>query len=125
MLKNLDAALVFVTVECCKYHMMFTNSSRTLREQKLGAGEEKGGGRRRSEGQIVVSSLVQQEKRGRGGGGGSVDVVQGTQQFLPLQQVLAALQGGVDLAVVAGELRQAEEGGGALRGAAQKTTGQV
>lgn len=34
----------------------------------------------------------------------SVDVVQRSQQLLPLQQELTALEGRVDLAVVAGEL---------------------
>lgn len=55
----------------------------------------------------------------------SVDVVQCAQQLLALQQVLTALQGGVDLAVVAGELWQGEERVGAIWGAAQQTTGQI
>lgn len=55
----------------------------------------------------------------------SDDMVQCTQQLLPLQQVLTALQWCVDLAVVAGKMRQCEERTGAVRGAAQQTTRQI
>lgn len=51
-------------------------------------------------------------------------MVQSAQEFLPLQQVLAALEGGVHLAVVAGELRQTEEQA-AIGHAAQQATRHV
>lgn len=71
------------------------------------------------EGIIVVSSLVQKWSPD------SDDVVQSAQKLLPLQQVLAALQGGVHLAVVAGELRQRDDGAAAVRGGAQQSAGQI
>lgn len=52
-------------------------------------------------------------------------MVQSSQQLLPLQQELAALQWGVDLAVVTGELWQAEERAGVFRCGAQQTSCQV